>query len=70
MYHDLCRLYYWSRMKRHVEDFVQRCLTCQQVKAKHQKPVGATPTFGSSRVEVGARNDGLCDPSATDTAEA
>ena len=27
-------------MKRHVEDFVRRCLTCQQVKAEHQKPVG------------------------------
>ena len=24
-------------MKRHVGDFVRRCLTCQQVKAKHQK---------------------------------
>ena len=27
-------------MKRHVGDFVQRCLTCQQVKAEHQKLVG------------------------------
>ena len=26
--------------KRHVRDFVQRCLTCQQVKAEHQKPLG------------------------------
>ena len=26
-------------MKRHVGDFVRRCLTCQQVKAGHQKPV-------------------------------
>ena len=25
-------------MKRHVGDFVQRCLTCQRVKADHQKP--------------------------------
>ena len=24
-------------MKRHVGDFVRRCLTCQQVKAEHQK---------------------------------
>ena len=29
MYHDLRRQYYWSRMKRHVGDFVRRCLTCQ-----------------------------------------
>ena len=27
-------------MKRHVGDFVRRCLTCQQVKAKHQKLQG------------------------------
>ena len=27
-------------MKRHVGDFVRRCLTCQLVKAEHQKPVG------------------------------
>ena len=27
-------------MKRHVGDFVRRCLTCQQVKAEHQKQAG------------------------------
>ena len=27
-------------MKRHVRNFVRRCLTCQQVKAEHQKPTG------------------------------
>ena len=40
MYRDLRRQYYWKRMKRHVEDFVRRCPTCQQVKAKHQRPTG------------------------------
>ena len=40
MYRDLCRQYYWSGMKQHVGDFVQRCLTCQQVKAKDHKPTG------------------------------
>ena len=35
MYHDLRRQYYWSEKKRHVGDFVRRCLTCQQVKAEH-----------------------------------
>ena len=29
MYQDLRRQYYWSGMKRHVWDFVRRCLTCQ-----------------------------------------
>ena len=27
-------------MKRHVGDFVQQCLTCQQVKAEHQRLAG------------------------------
>ena len=27
-------------MKKEIADFVSRCLTCQQVKAEHQKPVG------------------------------
>ena len=39
-YHDLRRQYYWSRMKKHVGDFVHQCLTCQQVKAEHQRPAG------------------------------
>ena len=40
MYRDLGRQYYWRWMKRQVGDFVQRCLTCQQVKAEHQRPTG------------------------------
>ena len=40
MYRDLRRQYYRSGMKKHVADFVRRCLTCQQVKAEHQRPVG------------------------------
>ena len=39
MYHDLRRQYYWSRIKRHVVEFIRRCLTCQQVKAEHQRPM-------------------------------
>ena len=35
MYHDLRRQYFWSGMKKHVGDFVRRCLTCQQVNAEH-----------------------------------
>ena len=40
MYQDLRRQYYWSGMKRHVGDFVQQCLTCQQVKAEHRSQQG------------------------------
>ena len=35
MYHDLHHQYYWSRMKKHVGEFVRYCLMCQQVKAEH-----------------------------------
>ena len=35
IYHDLCHQYYWSRMKKHIGNFIRRCLTCQQVKAEH-----------------------------------
>ena len=40
MYQDLRRQYYWSGIKRHVGDFVRRCLMCQQVKTEHQKQAG------------------------------
>ena len=40
MYHDLRHQYYWSGMKKHVRDFVRRCLACQEVKAEHQRPAG------------------------------
>ena len=38
MYHDLHHQYYWSGMKKHVGDYVLRCLTCQQIKAGHKRP--------------------------------
>ena len=40
MYHDLKEHYWWAGLKRDVVEFVGRCLTCQQVKAEHQKPAG------------------------------
>ena len=40
MYRDLRRQYYWSGMKKHVADFVRRCLTCQQLTIEHQRLVG------------------------------
>ena len=35
MYHDLRRQYYWRGIKRHVGDFVRRCITCQRIKVEH-----------------------------------
>ncbi|KAL5862016.1 hypothetical protein ACOSQ4_003312 [Xanthoceras sorbifolium] len=40
MYRDLKIQYWWSGMKKDVIEFVNKCLTCQQVKAEHQVPSG------------------------------
>ena len=38
MYRDLKMRFWWPGMKNDVVNFVSRCLTCQQVKAEHQRP--------------------------------
>ena len=38
MYKDLKEGYWWSGLKKDVVKFVEKCLTCQQVKAEHQRP--------------------------------
>ena len=40
MYQDLKKNYWWPGMKFNVMQYVNRCLTCLQVKAEHQKPYG------------------------------
>ena len=40
MYHTLREHYLWKGMKKEIADFVSKCLTCQQMKAENQKPVG------------------------------
>ena len=40
MYRTIRQSYWWSGMKRDIAEFVASCLTCQQVKAEHQKPAG------------------------------
>ena len=40
MYTTLKEHYWWNGMKKEIASFVSRCLTCQQVKAEHQKPAG------------------------------
>jgi len=40
MYQDLKETFWWNNMKRDVARFVDKCLTCQKVKAEHQRPVG------------------------------
>ncbi|KAF5785586.1 putative nucleotidyltransferase, Ribonuclease H [Helianthus annuus] len=40
MYRDLCQHFWWNAMKEDVARYVSRCLTCQQVKAEHQRAGG------------------------------
>lgn len=40
MYRDLKEFYWWPNMKRDIADWVSKCLTCQIVKAEHQRPSG------------------------------
>ncbi|KAJ9552914.1 LOW QUALITY PROTEIN: hypothetical protein OSB04_016959 [Centaurea solstitialis] len=40
MYHGLRQSYWWSRMKKDIAYFVERCVTCLQVKIEHQRPYG------------------------------
>ena len=40
MYNDMKRIFYWPKMKRHVSEFIAKCMTCQRVKAEQKKPSG------------------------------
>lgn len=40
MYRDLKQNFWWPKIKANVAQFVSKCLVCQQVKAKHQRPAG------------------------------
>ena len=38
MYQTIKENYWWFGMKKDIVEFVSKCLMCQQVKVKHQKP--------------------------------
>ena len=40
MYRDLRSSYWWPCMKKEIAWYVEKCLTCRMVKAKHQRPHG------------------------------
>ncbi|GKE00350.1 putative reverse transcriptase domain-containing protein [Tanacetum coccineum] len=40
MYQDMKRLYWWPNMKANIATYVSKCLTCDKVKAEHQRPSG------------------------------
>ena len=53
-------------MKKEIASFVSRCLTCQQVKAEHQRQRGHTVTPYSS-MKIEEDHYGFCDRSSTDS---
>nr|GEU49777.1 putative polyprotein [Tanacetum cinerariifolium] len=40
MYCDLRDRYWWPRMKKDIDEYVSKCLTCLKAKAGHQRPSG------------------------------
>ena len=40
MYHDIKATNWWSGLKKDVAKFIASCLTYQQVKLEHQRPIG------------------------------
>nr|GEW36153.1 putative reverse transcriptase domain-containing protein [Tanacetum cinerariifolium] len=40
MYQDMKKLYWWPNMKADIATYVSKCLTCDKVKAEHQRPSG------------------------------
>ncbi|GKF04956.1 putative reverse transcriptase domain-containing protein [Tanacetum coccineum] len=40
MYKDMKKLYWWPNMKADITTYVSKCLTCEKVKAEHQRPLG------------------------------
>ncbi|GJQ96177.1 putative reverse transcriptase domain-containing protein [Tanacetum coccineum] len=40
MYYDLRDRYWWHGMKKDIDEYVSKCLTCLKVKAEHQRPSG------------------------------
>ncbi|KAJ9556411.1 hypothetical protein OSB04_011025 [Centaurea solstitialis] len=40
MYHGLRQNFWWPGMKKDIAYFVERCVTCLQVKVEHQRPYG------------------------------
>ena len=40
MYQDLTLMFWWSRMKKDIAEYVSRCLTCQKIKREHKRSGG------------------------------
>ena len=40
LYRIMRQHFWWPNMKREIAEFVSYCMTCQKVKAEHQRPQG------------------------------
>ena len=40
MYHDLCHLYWWPKMKKDITKYISECDICGKVKADHMRTPG------------------------------
>jgi hypothetical protein len=40
MYRDLKKIFWWYSMKREIAEYVAICVSCQRIKAEHQRPTG------------------------------
>ena len=67
MYRTLKEHYWWNGMKKEIASFVSRCLTCQQVKAEHQRLVGEDTFTPYPSMEMGEDHYGFCDRSSTES---
>ena len=54
MYQDLKTKFWWDGMKGDVARFVSKCLTCQQVKAEHQRPGGQVASCNLWKYQSGS----------------
>uniref|UniRef100_A0A2N9IT26 Integrase catalytic domain-containing protein n=1 Tax=Fagus sylvatica TaxID=28930 RepID=A0A2N9IT26_FAGSY len=52
MYRDVKAVFWWISMKNDIAKFVAECLTCQQVKAEHQRPGGLLSLKGHDVIWV------------------
>ena len=52
MYCDIRETYWWNSMKKEIAQFVEQCLTCQQIKALDQRPSGLLQPLQIGRAHV------------------
>ena len=69
MYRDLKEYYWWPNMKIEIANWVSKCLTCQKVKAEHQRPIGLLQPLEIPEWKVGTDNHGLCSMTAINKKE-